>query len=191
MIYLELFYVFFLIGAFTFGGGYAMIPLIENEVVSRGWIDVETFYDMVAISESTPGPIAVNMATFVGKMRGGILGSIVSTFGVILPSFIIILLIASILTHIIKNKYVQAILNGFKGIVVGLILATGITFLYSSLSISFKEFFIDYIALIIFAIIIIIGLLYKKIFKKKISPYLVLIISGSLGILLYYINSLF
>ena len=148
MIYFELFYVFFLVGLFTFGGGYAMISILEGEIVSRGWLDTSTFYNVVSISESTPGPIAVNMATFVGNMEGGILGSIVATIGIVLPSFIIILLIATILSKIIENHIVKAILDGFKAVVVGLIFATAFSFLYNNLFLSVEPISIDYIALI-------------------------------------------
>ena len=87
MIYFELFYVFFLIGLFTFGGGYAMIPMIQTEIVGRGWINDSTLTNFIAISEATPGPFAINIATFVGSHTGGIFGSICATLGVILPSF--------------------------------------------------------------------------------------------------------
>ena len=93
MIFLELFLSFFKVGLFCFGGGYGMLPLMEETVVAKGWLTAEQFYDFVGVCESTPGPIAVNMATFVGSSQGGILGSAVATLGVVLPSFIIILII--------------------------------------------------------------------------------------------------
>ena len=189
MIYLELFYVFFLVGLFTFGGGYAMISILETEIISRGWLDRATFFNVVSMSESTPGPIAVNMATFVGKMQGGVLGSVVSTIGVVLPSFIIILLVASILTKLIDRPIVKVILNGFKAVVVGLILATACSFLYNNLIDSVEPFTFDFIALIIFTLLVFIGWGFKKIKKKTISPYLILIISGLLGMVLYFIYS--
>ena len=93
MIYLQLFLTFFEVGLFTFGGGYAMISLIREKALAFGWLSEEELLNMIAVSESTPGPIAVNMATFVGSAEGGFLGSLVATLGVVLPSFIIILLI--------------------------------------------------------------------------------------------------
>ena len=105
MIYLQLFYEFFKIGLFTFGGGYAMIPLVKDTVITNSWLLENEFYDLLGICESTPGPIAINMATFVGSYQGGILGSAVATLGVVLPSFIIILLVAAILKNFIENKY--------------------------------------------------------------------------------------
>lgn len=121
MILLELFWVFFLIGAFTFGGGYAMIAMVQQQVVSRGWMDAESVIDFVAIAESTPGPIAVNMATFVGAEMGGFLGAVCATLGVVLPSFLVILLVARCYQAFCKSKWVQGVMSGLKPAVVGLI----------------------------------------------------------------------
>ena len=113
------------IGLFTFGGGYAMIALLENEFVSkRRWIQTDEFAGMVAIAESTPGPIAVNMATFIGSSQAGFIGALVATLGVILPSFIVILLIAALLEKVMKYAGVQAALSGIRPVVTGLILGT-------------------------------------------------------------------
>src|SRR5574344_2034731 len=129
MIFLELFYVFFLIGLFTFGGGYAMIPMIEEQVVTRGWISESTLVNFIALSESTPGPFAINIATFVGSQTGGIFGAICATLGVILPSFIIILIIAVLISRFMKNRFVRGALSGVRPIVLGLIFGTAIVFL--------------------------------------------------------------
>ena len=94
MIYIVLFLTFFKIGAFTFGGGYAMLPLIQEEVLKKAWLSQQEIIDFIAVSESTPGPFAVNMATFIGSQTGGILGAVCATLGVVLPSFIIILIVA-------------------------------------------------------------------------------------------------
>ena len=94
MIYLKLFYEFFKIGLFTFGGGYAMIPLVRDTAINSGWLLADEFSSLIAVCESTPGPVAINMATYIGSLQGGILGSACATLGVVLPSFIIILLIA-------------------------------------------------------------------------------------------------
>ena len=99
MIYLELFLTFLQIGAVSFGGGYGMISLIREKVLTHGWLTEKQLLDMIAVSESTPGPIAVNMATFIGSAQGGILGSFLATLGVVLPSFIVILIIASLYTQ--------------------------------------------------------------------------------------------
>ena len=127
MIFLELFWVFFLIGAFTFGGGYAMIAMIQQQVVSRGWMETEMVIDFVAIAESTPGPIAVNMATFVGSQMGGVPGAVCATLGVVLPSFIVILIVARCYQAFRKSKWVQGVMQGLKPAVVGLIGAALLT----------------------------------------------------------------
>lgn len=122
--YWELFIIFFKIGAFTFGGGYAMIPLIRNEIVGKkGWMEDEEFMDMLAIAQSMPGPIALNTALFVGSKRLGFKGSLFSGAGVILPSFIVILLIAMVFTQFKDNPVVERIFKGIRPAVVALIVA--------------------------------------------------------------------
>ena len=109
MIYLQLFLEFFKIGLFCFGGAFGMIPLIEETVITHGWLTEAEFFNLLGVCESTPGPIAVNTATYVGSVMGGPLGSIAATLGVVLPSFLIILLIASVMKNLTDNKY-------FKGL---------------------------------------------------------------------------
>ena len=121
MIYLELFWTFFVIGAFTFGGGYAMLPLIQIEVVNKGWMANEAVANFVAVSESTPGPFAINMATYVGSEMGGILGAACATLGVVLPSFIIILIVAKCYDRFKKSKLVKGAMSGLKPAVIGMI----------------------------------------------------------------------
>jgi Chromate transport protein ChrA len=122
--YWEIFLVFFKIGAFTFGGGYAMIPLIRNEVVSKKrWLDDNEFIDMLAIAQSMPGPIALNTALFVGNKRLGFKGSLFSGAGVILPSFIVILVIAIVFTQFKENPVIERIFRGIRPAVVALIAA--------------------------------------------------------------------
>jgi chromate transporter len=122
--YWELFLVFFKIGAFTFGGGYAMIPLIRNEVVKKKeWLNDSEFIDMLAIAQSIPGPIALNTALFVGNRRMGFKGSLFSAAGIILPSFIIILLIAILFAQFRDNPLVERIFKGIRPAVVALIAA--------------------------------------------------------------------
>ncbi len=188
MIYLTLFLTFLKIGAVSFGGGYGMISLVREEVLLHGWLTESEFMNFIAVSESTPGPIAVNMATFIGSSQAGLLGSLVATLGVILPSFIIILIIASLFQNLLKLAGVKWALNGVKPAVAGLITATGLTMLSASVlgtktinnAINF-----DYKALIIFAIVVLTSYLYKRFTKKKISPILLIIISAILGIVLY------
>lgn len=190
MIYIELFLNFLQVGAVSFGGGYAMISLIREKVLMNGWLTEGELLNMIAVSESTPGPIAVNMATFVGSKQGGILGSFVATLGVVLPSFIIILIIASLIRNFLKHKGVQAFLGGIRPCVVGLITATALTMFMSTLF-SFKsidsEFAPDVKGLIIFAVIAAAAVIYKKIKKKPLSPILLILISAGLGMALYSI----
>ena len=130
----SLFITFLKIGAFTFGGGYAMIALLENEFVEKKkWLEKSEFLNFIAVSESTPGPLAVNMATFIGSTQGGILGSFVATLGVVLPSFLIILLIASALKNLMKYAPVNAFLSGVRPCVVAMILATALSMALSTL----------------------------------------------------------
>ena len=187
-ILLKLFLTFLKIGAVSFGGGYGMISLIREEVLQNNWATEEVFMNFIAIAESTPGPIAVNMATFIGFSQYGALGSLVATLGVILPSFIIILLITAIFHSFLKNKGVKAVLSGILPAIAGLITATGLTMFLStilSLKTINSTISFDYKSLIILAIILLIASLYKKKFNKKISPILLIIVSAVFGILLY------
>ena len=123
MIFLELFWTFLKIGAFTFGGGYAMLPLIQSEVARHGWMTNAQLVDFVAVSESTPGPFAVNISTYVGMVTGGPLGAVCATLGVVLPSFLIILLVARCFVRFQSSRVVQGCLSGLRPAVVGLIAA--------------------------------------------------------------------
>lgn len=188
MIFLTLFLNFLEIGAVSFGGGYGMISLIRETVLSNGWLSDDKFSDFFAVSESTPGPIAVNIATFIGSSQGGILGAFLSTLGVILPAFIIILIIASFSSGLLKKKGVEAFLSGVRPTVVALIIGTALTMgLKSFFGIGSGNFKpeADLKAIIIFLIISILALLIKYVLKKKTPPILLIIISAALGILFY------
>ena len=188
MIYLELFLTFLQIGAFSFGGGYGMISLIREKVLMHGWLNEEEMLNMIAIAESTPGPIAINMATFVGSSQGGFLGAFLATLGVILPSFIIILIIATLIRNFMKYAGVKAFLSGIRPCVVDLILATAITMFMSTaigLSGIGDALAIDFNDIIIFAILILISIVAKLAFKKKPTPILMILISAGLGMLMY------
>jgi len=126
MILWELFLGFLKVGCFAFGGAYGAIPLIRDVVMSFGWLSEEELANMIAVSESTPGPIMVNLATYVGSRRAGLSGALVSTAAVVLPSFVVILLVMGLLKALIKNRYFQALLRGMKFAVVGVVLATGL-----------------------------------------------------------------
>ncbi len=190
MIYLQLFLTFLEIGAVSFGGGYGMISLIRELVVANGWLTEAELMNFIAVSESTPGPIAINMATFVGSSQGGVLGAICATLGVVLPAFIIILVISVLVRNLMKLPAVQGILSGIRPSVVGLILATAsILFLSTFFGFSKSGDGVSFnpIGLAIFAVIVIIATVYKKIRKKKISPILLIVISAVLGGVLYSI----
>ena len=183
MIYLLLFFEFFKIGLFTFGGGFAMIPLVEEVVLKHNWLSENAFYNFIGVCESTPGPIAINMATYIGAEQGGLLGSIVATLGVVLPSFIIILIIASVLKKFTDNKYFKAFIMGVKPVVVALILSVGVILLAKSLGyVSIHEFSFDFVSIVIFAIVCAIFWGAKLIFRKKITTIPLIVISAGLGI---------
>lgn len=190
MIYLNLFWTFFKIGLFTIGGGYAMIPLIDAEVVSRGWLTEETLMDFIAISESTPGPFAVNVATFIGSGKAGFWGAVCTTVGVVLPSFVIIFIIAKFLPKIIKKPLIKDAFSGLRPAVIGLI-----TFALVSLGAQVifplyrakNSFDVDFYAILIFEILLIIALIpfEHRGRKRNVHPILLLLIGAGLGILAY------
>ena len=193
MNYLELFLTFLRIGAFSFGGGYGMISLIREETLSRGWLTEESLLDMIAVAESTPGPIAVNMATFVGSSQGGVLGAAVATLGVVLPSFVIILIIAMALRGLMKYGGVKAFLGGIRPCVVGLILATAVTMLLSRVG-GFGDLAtlrevrltaLDLRGAAILAILSLTALAVRKLTKKPVSPILLILLSAVMGVILY------
>ncbi len=184
----QLFITFLKIGAVSFGGGYGMISLIREECLSHGWLTEAELLNFIAVAESTPGPIAVNMATFVGAAQGGILGSLLATLGVVLPSFVIILLIASILTNLLKYAGVKTALNCIRPTIVGLILGTAIT-MFASVILHFQtlqsEVVFEWQSLAIFAVICAISFGYTKYKKKSFSPILLIAISGILGVVFF------
>lgn len=184
MIYLILFFEFFKIGLFTFGGGYAMIPLIKEIVLKYGWISESSFYDFIGVCESTPGPVAINMATYVGSTQGGFLGSCCATLGVVLPSFIIILLVATLLTKLLNHKYTKYFLSGVKPIIMALILSTGFILLAKAIGyVNITEFDFSWQSLVVFALLTSIYSFSKIVFKKKLNAIILIFISAALGIL--------
>lgn len=179
---LKLFLVFFKIGCFAFGGAYGSIPLIQENVIAQGWLDAAGFADIIAISESTPGPIMVNTATYVGYLQGGWLGAACATLGVITPSFLVILLIATVLRKALLSKPAQDALSGIKGCILGLILSTGITMLLTVLLPGGK---VDVVAVILLCALLLVRFAWKKWKKTDISPIALIIISAILGAILY------
>ena len=188
MIYLDLLWTFFKIGLFTIGGGQAMIPMIMTNVVDKGWLEETALIDFIAISESTPGPFAVNIATYTGIETAGVFGAICATLGVVLPSVIIIILVAKLLSNFMKRKAVSEVFVGVRSTVTGLLMSVflslvltmlfGITDIRNVGSVS-----VDYIGIGMFAVIF--PLSFLKIKGKKMKPILIVIISAALGILCY------
>lgn len=177
----ELFVTFFKIGLFTIGGGYAMIPLIQQEVVSRVWISLPLLTDFIGISESTPGPFAVNIATFIGSTSAGLLGAAIATAGVVLPSFIIILVIAKYFHHFKDNFYVKRTMRVLRPATLGLV-ASAVYLIFSA---SFID--VDYLNgdFNIVGAIILALLFFIRFRFKKIHPVAIMGISAGLGILLF------
>ncbi|MFI3167027.1 MAG: chromate transporter [Bacillota bacterium] len=185
MILLELFFTFFKLGTFAFGGAYGAISLFLEEVTKKGWMTEEFFASVFAISEATPGPIMVNVATYVGAQMGGALGAILTTVAVILPSFIIIILVTKHFMHVFKNPKIQGALKGVKQCMVGIIIATGLYFGFNMIFGEISNINFDYISLIILAVALAFILVYKKIFKREISNIYIIILCGALGGILY------
>ncbi|MFA5849125.1 MAG: chromate transporter [Bacteroidales bacterium] len=174
MIYLQLFITFFKIGLFTFGGGYAMISLIQNEVVVKHqWIDASTFTDIIAISQMTPGPIGINSATYVGySVTESVWGAVIATVAVSMPSFIIILLIAYLYKQFKRNKWFEAALKGIRPVVLGLIASAAILLVTA-------DNFIDWKSWVIF------GAAFAATQWGKVNPIIVIILAGFVGFLIY------
>ncbi len=212
MIYLRLFLTFLKIGAFSFGGGYGMISIIREECLSYGWLTEEELLNFIAVAESTPGPIAINMATFVGSAQGGFLGALLATVGVVLPSFIIILLIVVLLKNVLRFAGVQVALKSIRPAVCGLIIATGFMMLLTTvfsingidldwdsitdfsfsrknmrfgLSLFFRTLRSQWKTLLIFFVLFIVTTCYRKWKKKAFSPILLILLAGCLGVVFY------
>ena len=185
MIYLDLFLGFLKVGCFAFGGAYGAIPLIRDVVMSYGWLSDEMLTYMIAVSESTPGPIMVNLATYIGSSQAGFLGAVVATLAVVLPSFLIILLVTTLLKTALKNKYVQAVLRGLKPCVIGIVLATGIYMVLKNCFGTVAALKMNLQAMIITALLAASLFGYKKFAKKKLSPIILIIISAAAGVVVY------
>ena len=185
MIYFDLLIGFLKVGLFAFGGAYGAIPLIRDVVLSYGWIEDEMLTYMIAVSESTPGPIMVNLATYVGSSQAGFRGALIATAAVVLPSFIIILLIMILLKKLLKNPYVQAVLRGLKPCIIGIILATGIFMILQHSAGSSGALSVDTTAVIM---TIVLGTVYfgsRKVLKNGISPIGLIGISALAGLIVY------
>ena len=179
MILLHLFLTFLKIGAFTFGGGYAMLPLIQEAVLQNKWATLEQIINFVAVSESTPGPFAINMATYVGTVQAGILGAFFSTLGVVVPSFVIILIVARFYEKFKTNRIVAGCMTGLKSAVIGLIAAALISM---AKAVFFPDGFGDVnAAALAFSVCIYAAMTFLS-FKFKLHPIMVIGISALVGI---------
>lgn len=207
----DLFLSFAKVGCFTFGGGYSMISVITDTCVEKKkWISHDEMMNVTVIAESTPGPIAINCATYVGYKLAGMAGAVVATLGIVVPSFVIIYLISNfldnflayplvtkaflgikvgvgmgVLKNTLKNKYVQAILRGLKPCIIGIILATGIYMTLHHCVPMTANTFLDISALCVAVVLITAAFLYKRLRRKKLSPIALIVLSAILGILLY------
>lgn len=176
----NLFITLFKIGLFTFGGGYAMIAIIQRELVEKKkWIEQEEFLDMIAIAESTPGPVAINSSTYIGYKVGGVLGSIFATLGVVLPSFIIIFLISLVFNQFLSLTWVQYAFRGIQACVAFLILSAGFKMLKSLKKTAFN---------LLISIITVICLVGISIFAVDFSTIFFVLIGGVLGLVVYFIS---
>jgi len=185
MIYLDLLIGFLKVGCFAFGGAYAAIPLIRDVVLSYGWLtDTELSY-MIAVSESTPGPVMINLATYVGSSQGGVLGSLLATLAVAFPAFFIIWLVMVLLKSFLQKKPVQAVLGAVKPCVIGIILATGAYMAFSGVFSVNEGIAVDGKAAIIAGVVAAVVIAWRLIKKKKASPIALIIVSACLGMLVY------
>jgi chromate transporter len=179
MLLLELFFTFLMIGAVSFGGGYSMIPMIQEEVVVRHqWMSLEEFTDVIAVASMSPGPIATNSAIFIGYQQAGVMGAIISTLGTVLPSLIIILLVAAFFIKLHNHRTVKSAFYGLRAVITGLIIYAAIVFAGHS-----------YIATVFswhsFSLLIIFSLSLYALIKLKIHPLPVIIMSGVIGAVIY------
>lgn len=190
MIYVQLFWEFLKIGAVSFGGGYGMISLIREAVLTNHWLTESEFMAFIAVSESTPGPLAVNMATFIGASQGGVPGAFLATLGVISPAFIIILVIASCMNNLLKYAGVQAFLAGVRPCIAALILATAVT-MGLSVFLGIRQIgdscSANYGRVLIFIILAGLECMAKKRKGKAPSPILMILISVCLGMAVHLI----
>ena len=184
MNYLTLFFVFLKIGLFSFGGAYGALALIQEEVLRHGWADEAMFANIAAISEATPGPIMVNMATYIGSRQGGFFGALLATVGVILPAFVILLLIVSLLRHFLQKEPVQAALRGIKPCLMGVILATGCLMAVNAVREKTAQS-VDYVAICLLLGLGALSFGWKKLFKKQLPPIALIGIAALCGICFY------
>ncbi len=189
MIYLQLFLTFLKVGALTFGGGYAMLSLIGESVLSYGWMTEEELLNFLGVETVIPGPIAVNMATYIGYEQGGFLGALLATVGVCLPSFVIILIVAALIKNLLKYPPVKTFIAGMRPALGGLILSVAATMALTVFlgidTVQNVNFSLDWRQLVILVAVVAVPLVWKRWKKKEFSSILLVVISGVLGIVLF------
>ena len=189
MIYLQLFLTFLKVGTFAFGGGYAMLSLIGDSVLRYGWMTEEEFLNFIGVETVIPGPIAINMATYIGYEQGGFLGALLATIGVVLPSFIIILVIVSLIKNLLKYPPVKAFIAGMRPALGGLILSVAATMALTAFfginTVKNINFTFDWRTPVILSAIILIPILWKRVKKTEFSSILLVVISGLMGVILF------
>lgn len=180
-IFLELFITFFKIGLFTFGGGYAMLPLIQEEVIAHKWMEIEEVINFIAVSESTPGPFAINCATYVGMETGGIFGAVCATLGVVLPSFIVILCVARFYRQFKESKIVSSVMTGLRPAVIGLI---GSALVSMVVTVFLPNGFdLSSIAIPDLLVSLAIAVVMTVLVFKKVHPIIIIVLSATIGII--------
>lgn len=182
---LELFFGFLKIGLFSFGGAYGAIPLIREAVLQYGWLDDEKLSYMIAVSESTPGPIMVNMATYIGNSQAGIAGALIATVAVVLPAFLIVIILLALLKGFVKNPKVHTVLSSVKACVIGIVLATGLFMIITNCFGNVMKISFDLTAIIITVILFAIYYSAKRVKKNGISPITLICVSAVIGVLVY------
>ena len=189
MIYLQLFLTFLKVGAFAFGGGYAMLSLIGDSVLKYGWMTEEELLNFVGVETVIPGPIAVNMATYIGYEQGGFFGALLATIGVVLPSFIIILTVVACIKNLLKYPPVKAFIASMRPALGGLIISVAVTMALNVFfgidTVKSIRFSLDWRTLAVLAAVISIPSIWKRIKKKELSSILLVAISGVMGMLLF------
>jgi chromate transporter len=189
MIYLQLFFTFLKVGAFAFGGGYAMLSLIGDSVLKYGWMTEQELLNFVGVETVIPGPIAVNMATYIGYEQGGFLGALLATVGVVLPSFIVILVVAAFIKNLLKYPPVKTFIASMRPALGGLILSVAVTMALTVFfgidTIKNVSFAFDPRTLVVLAVVVAVPLVWKRFKKKEFSSILLVVISGVLGMVLF------
>ncbi len=185
MILWELFLGFLRVGCFAFGGAYSAIPLIREIVLSYGWLTEDALAGMIAISESTPGPIMVNLATYVGMEQAGVSGAVVATLAVVMPSFVIILLVMAAFRTLVKHPLFQSMLSFVKPCIAGIILAAGAYMMLNSCFRTENRWKIDIRTTVVMVLLLALMYIPRKVMQKKLSPILLIVIGGAIGVLFW------